>query len=180
MLRWDCEESANCCSDLCWCSKFGGETNGKETEDGAGVVVLRSIWCKAPRGARRCRARRWLLFNLFLSFHNCDLFLFGFVIWLVMIRNSMNREVTVRDRRRALLQRVCVRYFKNILKKACCEGSSFSSVASCLFEIILRAFFRNSFYFQTIPTRGWTIRLLLVWRKQSLHNDTTKYFVVKK
>ena len=50
---------------------------------------------------RRCRARR-RLFNLSLSFDNCDLFLFGFVIWLVLIRNSMNRGVTVLDRRRAL------------------------------------------------------------------------------
>ena len=59
---------------------------------------------------RRCRARR-RLFNLFLSFDNCDLFLFGFVIWLVIIRNSMNRGVTVLDRRRALLQRVYVCFF---------------------------------------------------------------------
>ena len=139
---------------LFWLPKFGGVMKGKETEYAAGVVVLRSIWCKARR---RYRSRRWLLFNLSLSFDNCDLFLFGFVIWRVMIRNSMNRGVTVLDRRRALLQRVSVRYFK----KACCEGSSFSAVARCLFEIILRAFFRNS-YFQTIPTRGWTIRLLLV------------------
>ena len=178
MLRWNCEESANCCGDLFLLPKFGGVTNGKETEDAAGVVVLRSIWCKAPR-ARRCRARLWLLFNLFLSFDNSDLFLFGFVIWLVIIRISMNRVVTVLDTRRALLQRVCVRYFK---KASCEEGSSFFAVAHCLFEIILRAEFLKFFLLpnDSHPLEDeQSIRLLLVWRKQSLHNDTTKYLSSK-